>query len=128
MNFPSVQVIKHAVDNEKLVNDYETLTSDLKDWIVEKIGKLQDRTFGNSLITVQQQMMEFNLFRTQDKPPKYVGNSQVKTYLLKVLWQILSISLRFNLNMSLLTLYSWIINIEHKRSERPVKPFSLSSF
>ena len=66
----SLKVIKHAVDNEKLVNDYEEMTSSLRDWIIERTSKLQDRTFGNSLLTVQQQMAEFNLFRTQEKPPK----------------------------------------------------------
>ena len=68
----SFQVIKHAVDNEKLVTEYETMTTNLRDWIVDRTSKLEERTFGNSLLTVQQQLMEFNLFRTQEKPPKYV--------------------------------------------------------
>ena len=74
-NFESlshIQVIKHAVDNEKLVTEYETMTTNLRDWIVDRTLKLEERTFGNSLLTVQQQLMEFNLFRTQEKPPKYV--------------------------------------------------------
>ena len=73
-NFESlshIQVIKHAVDNEKLVTEYETMTTNLRDWIVDRTSKLEERTFGNSLLTVQQQLMEFNLFRTQEKPPKY---------------------------------------------------------
>lgn len=59
------------MDNEKLVTDYESMTTSLRDWIADRTSKLQERTFGNSLLTVQQQMMEFNLFRTQEKPPKY---------------------------------------------------------
>lgn len=63
------------MDNEKLVTEYETMTTDLRDWIIDRTSKLEERTFGNSLMTVQQQMMEFNLFRTQEKPPKYVAFS-----------------------------------------------------
>lgn len=82
------KVIKHAVDNEKLVNDYETLTSNLREWIIEKIGKLQDRTFGNSLITVQQQMMEFNLYRTQEKPPKFVEKCNLEVQMFEIASQL----------------------------------------
>ena len=64
------QVIKHALDNEKLIQEYELSSAALMKWIQEKIEKLKNRSLGNSLLSVQQQNMEFNLYRTQEKPPK----------------------------------------------------------
>ena len=65
-------MIKQAVDNEHLINQYESLASDLMQWIKSKIEILKDRTLSNSLIGVQQQLVEFNTYRIQEKPPKYV--------------------------------------------------------
>ena len=65
-------MIKQAVDNEYLINQYESLASDLMQWIKSKIEILKDRTLSNSLTGVQQQLVEFNTYRIQEKPPKYV--------------------------------------------------------
>ena len=64
-------MIKQAVDNENLINQYESLASDLVKWIKSKIEILKDRTLSNSLTGVQQQLVEFNTYRIQEKPPKY---------------------------------------------------------
>ena len=64
------QVIKQAVDNDKLIQEYEITSTTLMKWIQERIEKLRNRSLGNSLLSVQQQNMEFNLYRTQEKPPK----------------------------------------------------------
>jgi spectrin beta len=66
------QVIDNALDTERNVEDYETLTSDLLEWIEQTIMILKDRQFSNSLSGVQQQLTAFNLYRTSEKPPKYV--------------------------------------------------------
>ena len=53
-----------------MINDYETLTSDLHEWIRNTIENLNDRTFANSLNGVQTQLTAFNTYRTVEKPPK----------------------------------------------------------
>ena len=55
-----------------MIHDYETLTSDLLEWIKNTIDVLNDRTFANSLNGVQQQLSAFNTYRTVEKPPKWV--------------------------------------------------------
>lgn len=64
------QVIDNALDTERNVQDYETLTSDLLEWIEYTIKILNDRKFANSLSGVQAQLTAFNLYRTSEKPPK----------------------------------------------------------
>lgn len=57
-------------DVEKMVDDYETLTSSLLDWIRNTIHKLNDRNFPNSLDGVQKELLKFKTYITQEKPPK----------------------------------------------------------
>lgn len=64
------QVIDNARDTESMVNDYESLTSSLLEWIEQTIVILNDRQFANSLSGVQQQLAAFNTYRTVEKPPK----------------------------------------------------------
>lgn len=66
----SFQVINNALDTDKMVNDYETMTSDLLEWIEQTIVILNDRQFANSLNGVQQQLAAFNTYRKVEKPPK----------------------------------------------------------
>jgi len=53
-----------------MINEYESLTSDLLKWIEETIAILNERQFENSLQGVQAQLSQFNAYRTQEKPPK----------------------------------------------------------
>lgn len=73
------KVIGEAIENEKLVNDYDKISSDLLQWIEQTISILNDRTFANSLQGVQQQLLAFNSYRTVEKPPKFQekGNLEV---------------------------------------------------
>ena len=98
------QVVNELMENDKMVQDYERLSSDLLEWIKQRIALLNDRQFQvsiplvsynksisilrkprgsllfttllpciplqNSLSGVQQQLTEFNNYRTQEKPPK----------------------------------------------------------
>lgn len=66
------KVIKLSVENEKLIQEYETLSSVLLLWIRETIEKLSTHDFGNTFIALQQQMADFNLYRTKEKPQKWV--------------------------------------------------------
>ncbi|XP_055703671.1 spectrin beta chain isoform X3 [Phlebotomus papatasi] len=79
------KVVGIAMDNEKMINDYETFTSDLLKWIESTIVQLGDRTFANSLLGVQQQLGQFANYRTVEKPPKFVekGNLEVLLFTLQ---------------------------------------------
>ncbi|XP_060584243.1 spectrin beta chain-like isoform X5 [Ruditapes philippinarum] len=79
------KVIDNALDTERNVEDYETLTSDLLEWIEQTIMILKDRQFSNSLSGVQQQLTAFNLYRTSEKPPKFVekGNLEIMLFTLQ---------------------------------------------
>lgn len=69
------KVVGIAMDNDRMIKEYEGLTSNLLQWIEQTIVALGDRRFANSLNGVQQQLLQFNNYRTVEKPPKYVSNT-----------------------------------------------------
>ncbi|XP_075723580.1 spectrin beta chain isoform X3 [Rhipicephalus microplus] len=79
------KVIGHAMENERMIAEYEGLTSDLLRWIEETIVALSDRHFANSLVGVQQQLLAFNAYRTTEKPVKFEekGNLEVLLFALQ---------------------------------------------
>lgn len=74
-----------AMENDRMINEYEALTSDLLKWIETTIVSLGDRTFLNSLVGVQQQLLDFKTYRTVEKPPKFVekGNLEIHLFTLQ---------------------------------------------
>ena len=64
------QVVNQCIDHDDMIRDYESLTSDLLEWIENTITHLNDREFANSLLGIQQQLSTFNTYRTVEKPPK----------------------------------------------------------
>lgn len=64
------QVLDNAIETEKMIEKYESLASDLLEWIEQTIIILNNRKFANSLVGVQQQLQAFNTYRTVEKPPK----------------------------------------------------------
>ncbi len=79
------KVVGHAMENDKMIHEYETLTSDLLKWIEQIIQNLSDRKFSNSLNGVQQQLSAFSNYRTVEKPPKFIekGNLEVLLFTLQ---------------------------------------------
>ncbi|KAG8228277.1 hypothetical protein J437_LFUL006245 [Ladona fulva] len=73
------KVVGIAMENDRAVQEYETLTSDLLRWIESTVVALGDRNFANSLTGVQTQLSQFSTYRTVEKPPKFVekGNLEV---------------------------------------------------
>ncbi|XP_030641796.1 spectrin beta chain, erythrocytic [Chanos chanos] len=73
------KVLDHAIETEKMIDKYETLSSDLLTWIEQTILVLNNRKLANSLTGVQQQLQAFNSYRTMEKPPKFQekGNLEV---------------------------------------------------
>uniref|UniRef100_A0A8C7L7Q3 Spectrin beta, erythrocytic n=1 Tax=Oncorhynchus kisutch TaxID=8019 RepID=A0A8C7L7Q3_ONCKI len=73
------KVLDHAIETEKMIDKYETLSSDLLTWIQQTIIILNNRKLANSLTGVQQQLQSFNSYRIVEKPPKFQekGNLEV---------------------------------------------------
>uniref|UniRef100_A0A1A8R999 Spectrin beta chain n=1 Tax=Nothobranchius pienaari TaxID=704102 RepID=A0A1A8R999_9TELE len=73
------KVLDNAIETEKMIEKYESLASDLLEWIEQTIIILNNRKFSNSLAGVQQQLQAFNTYRTVEKPPKFTekGNLEV---------------------------------------------------
>jgi spectrin beta len=79
------KVVGIAMDNDRMIHEYESLTSDLLQWIESTILSLGDREFVNSLTGVQGQLAQFSNYRTVEKPPKFVekGNLEVLLFTLQ---------------------------------------------
>ncbi|XP_076312784.1 spectrin beta chain-like isoform X3 [Tachypleus tridentatus] len=75
------KVVGEAMENDRMAHEYETLTSDLLQWIEHTIAALSDRHFANSLVGVQQQMTSFNTYRTVEKPPKFIEKGDLEVLL-----------------------------------------------
>ncbi|KAK1788478.1 hypothetical protein P4O66_015995 [Electrophorus voltai] len=73
------KVLDYAIEADQLIEKYETLASELLQWIEQTIVILNDRQLANSLSAVQNQLQAFNTYRTVEKPPKFTekGNLEV---------------------------------------------------
>ncbi|XP_063058796.1 spectrin family protein [Engraulis encrasicolus] len=73
------KVLDYAIEADKLIDKYESLASELLEWIEQTIVTLNDRQLANSLNGVQNQLQAFNTYRTVEKPPKFTekGNLEV---------------------------------------------------
>lgn len=75
------KVVSELMENEAMMDKYEALSTDLLEWIKRTIAALNDRNFENSLSGVQRQLTEFNSYRTQEKPPKFVEKGELEVLL-----------------------------------------------
>jgi len=73
------KVVGSAIQIDKDIKQYESLTSQLLEWIRVTIDQLSDRQFNNSLQGVQQQLTAFNQYRMNEKCLKFSekGNLEV---------------------------------------------------
>ncbi|XP_030637999.1 spectrin family protein isoform X2 [Chanos chanos] len=73
------KVLDYAIEADQLIEKYESLASELLQWIEQTIVTLNDRQLANSLSAVQNQLQAFNTYRTVEKPPKFTekGNLEV---------------------------------------------------
>ncbi|XP_072302377.1 spectrin family protein isoform X2 [Eucyclogobius newberryi] len=73
------KVLDYAIEADQLIEKYETLASELLQWIEQTIVTLNDRQLANSLSAVQNQLQAFNSYRTVEKPPKFTekGNLEI---------------------------------------------------
>lgn len=73
------KVVGSAIQIDKEIKEYESLTSKLLEWIKSTIEQLSDRQFNNSLNGVQQQLTAFNQYLINEKGVKFdeKGNLEV---------------------------------------------------
>ena len=79
------KILNEMMDNEALKEKYETMSTNLLEWIRETIRKLNDREFENSLQGVQKQLHDFNAYRTQEKPPRFQEKGDLEILLFSLL-------------------------------------------
>jgi spectrin beta len=76
------KVVASQMQIDRDITEYETLHSQLLEWIRETIEQLSDRRFANSLQGVQQQLTAFNQYRINEKSSKFdeKGNLEVQLF------------------------------------------------
>jgi len=75
------KVVGRAMEIERMIADYERLTSELLKWIEQTILILGERQFANSLTGVQHQLTQFNNYRKIEKPKKFEEKSNLEMLL-----------------------------------------------
>jgi spectrin beta len=78
------KVISSAMHIDQDIREYETLTSQLLEWIRITIEQLSDRQFANSLQGVQQQLMSFNQYRMNEKVNKFNEKGNLEALLFSI--------------------------------------------
>ncbi|XP_022658271.1 alpha-actinin isoform X2 [Varroa destructor] len=73
------KVLKVNQDNERLMEEYERLASDLLEWIRRTTPWLQNRTTDNTLPGTQKKLEEFRCYRRQHKPPRVEQKARLET-------------------------------------------------
>merc|ERR1719430_2640012 len=73
------KVLKVNQDNERLMEEYERLASDLLEWIKRTVPWLQSRHTGNSLEGARKKMEEYRTYRRKHKPPRVEQKAKLET-------------------------------------------------
>lgn len=73
------KVLKVNQENERLMEEYERLASDLLEWIKRTTPWLENRTTDNTLVGVQKKLEEFRAYRRTHKPPRVEQKGRLET-------------------------------------------------
>lgn len=73
------KVLKINQENERLMEEYERMASDLLEWIRRTTPWLENRTTDNTLPGTQKKLEEFRDYRRQHKPPKLEEKARLET-------------------------------------------------
>lgn len=73
------KVLKVNQENERLMEEYERMASDLLKWIRQTTPWLENRTTDNTLPGTRSKLEEFRDYRRQHKPPKLVEKAKLET-------------------------------------------------
>lgn len=74
-----LKVLKINQDNERLMEDYERMASDLLDWIERTRPWLEDRAANSTLQITQRKLEEFRDYRGHHKPPRLDEKGKLET-------------------------------------------------
>ena len=74
-------MIQIEINIDKMINDYESFTSNLLASIESVTAVLGDKQFVNSLRKVQKQLGHFNAYKNAEKPPKFMEKSNLEVLL-----------------------------------------------
>lgn len=72
------KVLKVNQENERLMEEYERLASDLLEWIRRTRPWLENRTTDNTLPGTQRRLEEFRNYRRADKPPRLEDKAKLE--------------------------------------------------
>ncbi|XP_017780552.1 PREDICTED: spectrin alpha chain, non-erythrocytic 1 isoform X2 [Nicrophorus vespilloides] len=72
------KIIGQMMQADKMKTRYDKLTTDLLEWIQKTVVALEERPFPNSLEGIQQLLINFGMYRTLEKPPKYIERSEIE--------------------------------------------------
>jgi actinin alpha len=73
------KLLEFAEANAAAKSDYERRAQELVDWINNTIEKMEDRSFGDTQESIQQQLDAFREYKTQEKPPKASNLGELET-------------------------------------------------
>lgn len=73
------KVLKVNQENERLMEEYERLASDLLEWIRRTTPWLENRTTDNTLAGVHKKLDEFRNYRRMHKPPRVEQKAKLET-------------------------------------------------
>ncbi|XP_017494202.1 PREDICTED: alpha-actinin, sarcomeric-like, partial [Rhagoletis zephyria] len=73
------KVLRVNQDNERLMEEYERLASDLLDWIRRTTPWLENKSTDNKLSTAQKKLEEFRAYRRVHKPPRVEQKGKLET-------------------------------------------------
>ena len=74
-------MIQTEINIDKMINNYESFTSNLLAFIESVTAVLGDKQFVNSLREVQKQLGHFNAYKNAEKPPKFMEKSNLEVLL-----------------------------------------------
>jgi actinin alpha len=73
------KVLKVNQENERLMEEYERLASDLLEWIRRTTPWLENRNVDNNLVAVRKKLEEFRTYRRKSKPPRVEQKGKLET-------------------------------------------------
>uniref|UniRef100_A0AC35UII5 Spectrin beta chain n=1 Tax=Rhabditophanes sp. KR3021 TaxID=114890 RepID=A0AC35UII5_9BILA len=76
------KIVGNLMEQDRLEEDYEALSSDILTWIRNTITWLENDHLPPSLNGIQNELAKFNVYRVQERPPKYkeVGELEAKYF------------------------------------------------